>query len=134
MKFTIPGEPTAKGRPRFTKTGRTYTPEKTANYEAMVGWYFNQTKTDDFEMLQDCVTANIICYFKIPNSMSKKNTVKAEYGVLRPTKKPDLDNIAKSILDSLNGLAYKDDSQVIGLQIEKYYSKEPRVEVELMEV
>ena len=49
--------------------------------------------------------------------------------VIRPTKKPDVDNITKSILDSLNGIAYKDDSQVTGLEVMKEYGEIPMVRV-----
>ena len=42
-----------------------------------------------------------------------------------PLKKPDIDNCIKVILDSLNGIAYKDDSQVVSLKIEKYYADKP---------
>ena len=54
--------------------------------------------------------------------------------VIRPTKKPDVDNVAKSILDSLNGMAYKDDSQVVECIVRKWYADEPKVKVKLMEV
>ena len=47
----------------------------------------------------------------------------------RPTKKPDLDNIIKAIADSLNGIAYKDDAQIVELKSKKFYSDTPRVEV-----
>ena len=50
-------------------------------------------------------------------------------GHIRSTKKPDCDNIAKIILDALNGLAYKDDKDIVSCLIEKWYGDEPRVEV-----
>jgi Holliday junction resolvase RusA-like endonuclease len=50
-------------------------------------------------------------------------------GHIRPTKTPDTDNIAKSVLDALNKVAYKDDSCVVDLIVEKWYSENPRVEV-----
>ena len=53
---------------------------------------------------------------------------------IRPLVKPDLDNIAKMILDSLNKIAYKDDNQIVRLVIEKFYSEEPRVEIEITEL
>jgi len=51
-----------------------------------------------------------------------------------PTIKPDTDNIAKSILDSLNGIAYKDDKQVVMLTVEKWYAEVPSVSVWISEV
>ena len=47
--------------------------------------------------------------------------------LIRPAKKPDCDNIAKIILDSLNGIAYADDKQIISLSVEKYYGDTPKV-------
>ena len=44
-----------------------------------------------------------------------------------------LDNIAKAILDSLNGIAYKDDSQIVSMVVSKKYSNRPRVEITLKE-
>ena len=53
-------------------------------------------------------------------------------GLEKPRKKPDADNIAKIILDSLNGVAYKDDSQIVDIRIiKKYTEDEERVEFEL---
>lgn len=72
--------------------------------------------------------------YSIPKSMTKKNRQLIEEGKLHPTKKPDLDNVAKIVLDSLNGIAYSDDSQIVKLNVEKHYSENPRVEVTLYEV
>ena len=73
--------------------------------------------------------AEIIAYFPIPKSTSKKKRDEMERGLILPTKKPDTDNIAKAILDALNGLAYYDDAQVVHLEVQKRYSNEPRAEV-----
>ena len=71
----------------------------------------------------------ILAKFPIPESWSKKNKEKALKGEIMPNKKPDLDNIAKIILDGLNGVAYTDDKQVTSMEIEKVYSDEPCVVV-----
>jgi Holliday junction resolvase RusA-like endonuclease len=55
-------------------------------------------------------------------------------GKIRHTKKCDADNLAKSILDALNGIAYYDDSQVCELLVRKYYSDNPRVEILISEI
>ena len=55
-------------------------------------------------------------------------------GQIRPTQKPDADNIAKSVLDALNGLAYADDKQIVTLVVDKYYDEEPCVHVKLIEL
>lgn len=128
IKFDIAGEPKAKQRPRHGK-GFTYTPKETVNYENYVKMcYLEKNKP---MALEGMIQAEIDCFFTIPKSFSKKKQEEAKSYKLRPTKKPDVDNIAKSILDSLNGIAYKDDSQIVDCEIHKYYSSIPRVEVTL---
>jgi Holliday junction resolvase RusA-like endonuclease len=74
---------------------------------------------------------SVIAYMTIPKSKSKKFRKAAMEGEERPTKKPDLSNIVKGVEDALNGVLYKDDSQIVNLSMEKYYSEEPRLEVTL---
>jgi len=129
IHFVIPGEPKAKARPRVTTKGITYTPKSTVEYENWVKQCYlvkyGQT------MLEGEVKATIKAYFGIPKSISQKRKKLMIDGKVRPTKKPDADNIAKSVLDSLNGIAYKDDSAVVALQVDKYFDENPRVEVTL---
>ena len=135
IKFTIPGEPKAKARPRMTKTGHTYTPKTTVDYENWVKCCYIESKNKlGFEMITETIRAKITCYFPIPKSYTKTKKESALKGELRPCKKPDTDNLAKSVLDALNTLAYDDDKQVIDLQVSKFYSDEPRTEVILEEV
>lgn len=130
--FEIVGEPQGKGRPRFSTRGgfvKTYTPEKTASYENFVKvCYLNKYKG---QKLDGEIIAEIIAYFSIPKSFSKKKRVQAIEGKIKPTKKPDTDNIAKTILDSLNGIAFEDDKQVVALLVKKLYGEEPKVVVSL---
>ena len=128
MKFEIIGKPIGKGRPRLGKYG-TYTPTKTANYETLVKWTFaNEFKK--FKPMEGPIKAKITAVFIVPKSYSKKKReellTKIDY-----IKKPDCDNIAKIILDSLNGLAYIDDSQVSNLVTLKRYGEQEKVIVEL---
>lgn len=132
ISFTIPGEPTGKGRPRVSKFG-TYTPAKTVNYENLVKEMFvlsKQVMIPDKPQLH----AEIGCFYSIPESASNKKKELMKLGEIRPTKKPDCDNVAKIILDALNKVAYMDDSQVVQLIVHKWYSDTPRVEVYLKEV
>ena len=130
--FEIVGEPQGKGRPRFSTRGgfvKTYTPEKTASYENFVKvCYLNKYKG---QKLDGEIIAEIIAYFSIPKSFSKKQRSEAIEGKIRPTKKPDTDNIAKTILDSLNGIAFEDDKQVVALLVKKLYGEEAKVVVSL---
>jgi len=130
MKFTIPGAPVGKARPRVTRWG-THTPEKTVLYENLVKLsYQEQCGTYTEKPLK----AVISVFYDIPKSTPKKNIKPMLNGEIRPCKKPDCDNIAKIILDALNGTAYKDDAQIIDLRITKHYAEKASVEVELQEV
>lgn len=131
VKFIIPGEPKGKGRPRFNMLkGSVYTPRSTATYESLVAVGYQMQckyKFSDIDMLEMIIHA----YYKIPKSASKEKRKKIESGKILPTKKPDIDNIFKIIADSLNGIAYRDDAQIVSGICKKYYSVTPRVEVEI---
>lgn len=132
VEFTIPGEPKAKQRPRVTKQGIAYTPKQTIEYENWVKQCYLVKHRQ--AMLEGQIKAVIKAYFTIPKSTSKKRRKLMIEEKIRPTKKPDTDNLAKIVLDSLNTLAFNDDKQVVDLKVEKYYSEEPRVEVVLEEI
>lgn len=132
--FTIPGDPVGKGRPRFgrTKSGgvHTYTPDKTAKYEALVRRCWIDYGCDSYGGKQVYVYIN--AYFPIPKSYSGRRVAQIRAFDERPAKKPDCDNIVKSVLDALNGYAYIDDKQVVDVRCVKRYAKsgeEGRVEV-----
>lgn len=127
----IPGQPKGKARPRITKNG-TFTPKETKQYQDLVANMYRLQKGPYL----GCKTIKVVlhCYYKIPKSMPKYKREMVKRGSLRPIVKPDLDNVAKCVLDALNGVAYKDDNQIVELHIEKYYSDEPRVEIEVTEV
>ena len=130
FEFTIPGKLCGKGRPRFTKSGHTFTPEKTTNYETLVKLAFRQMYPGAEPIAAKVeVIAKITAYYPIPVSASKKRQILMRTGQIKPTTKPDTDNIAKICLDALNGIAYHDDAQIVGLQVNKLYSDEPRVTV-----
>ena len=91
-------------------------------------------KYNQYAKLTGPLKVTIITYFAIPKSTSKKKAKQMlDYEIL-PTVKPDTDNIAKSILDSLNGIAYLDDKQVVNLQVEKYYAETSSVSVKIEEI
>jgi Holliday junction resolvase RusA-like endonuclease len=131
MKLIIPGPPCAKQRPRMTKNGHTYTPDKTVNYETLVKQlYIMQEK----ERLEGALKLTVNAFFTIPKSTSKKKREKMLQGIIRPTKRPDWDNIGKIVSDALNELAYHDDSCIVDARVRKWYSDTPRVEVEITEL
>ena len=135
VRFRVPGEPVGKARPRVVRNGgfsRTFTPEKTVVYENLVKVEFQR---QGGRMLKDGpVAVRIMAVYAIPKSVSKRKRKAMIAGYVRPTKKPDADNVAKCICDALNGLAWKDDSQVVRLYVEKFFGEEPLVEAEIEEV
>lgn len=132
--FTIPGKVQAKQRPRFnSKLKRTYTPQQTINYENWVKTCYLD-KYYGADKLKNPIKVKIIAYYDIPKSTSKKKQKQMLDNEIFPTIKPDTDNIAKSILDSLNGIAYLDDKQVVKLIVEKYYSTSANVTVMIEEI
>lgn len=132
IKFSIPGKPFGKQRPKFSRAGKyvkTYTPDETVNYESWVKlMYSNAAKG---RMFPDgaMLDVRIMAYYEIPKSVSKKKRKEMLEHRVRPTKKPDWDNIGKIICDSLNLVAYHDDSAVVDAQVRKFYSENPRVDV-----
>lgn len=137
LKFEVPGSPIGQGRPKFSTINghaKAYDPEKSRNYKAYVKLLATQAMREQgFTMIEGPCCLDILAFFEVPKSKSKKFRQAALEGRERPTKKPDLSNIVKGIEDALNGLAYKDDSSIVYLSVAKYYSEVPRVEVILHE-
>lgn len=133
IRFAVYGEPQGKARPRFnTRTKTAYTPSKTAEYEGEVAMAYRIAGGN--KKLDGAVSIDVTAYFAIPKSTPKKKLFQFLQNIFRPIKKPDIDNILKIIMDGLNGIAYEDDKQVVSGRIRKFYSREPRVEVEIDEV
>lgn len=128
IEFVVPGEPKGKGRPRMTKSGHTYTPKDTEVYENLVRHSF-LGRYADFTPIEGSLTVYINAVYSIPKSVSKKKRQQMLNREIRPTKKPDVDNITKAILDSLNQITYRDDSQVTSLIVTKEYGDIPMVRV-----
>ena len=133
INFTVPGKPHGKDRPRFRKIGNyvsTYNTKQTKEYEKLVKLSaLEQCKSQFDKDYTGTIKMSIKAYFKPNKSISKK-----KYNLLIGKSflsKPDVDNIAKIIFDSLNGVAYKDDKQIAMLKIEKCYAEEEKVEVEI---
>ena len=134
-EFKIPGKAQAKQRPRMGRSGIVYTPKETLVYENYVKMcYSDYAKQFGWLPYENQVRAEIEVLVAVPKSDSKtKKKAKIE-GMIRPAVKPDCDNLAKSILDSLNGLAYQDDKQVVELVVKKYYAENAEVKIKLSEV
>ena len=124
FSMVIIGKPMGKERPRFARMGnfvKTYTPGKTKLRESEIQVLARQEMKGK-EIFTGALEVSMNVGFPIPKSWSKKKTKEATDGILKPITKPDLDNIAKLVLDALNGIVYKDDSQVVELSISKFYT------------
>ena len=131
VRFEVPGEPVGKGRPRMTKTGHAYTPARTREYEARMREAY-QTDAHGF-VFEGPVRVIINAYFAIPKSTPQYKVDMMMSDDIRPVKKPDLDNIVKTI-DALNGVAWHDDAAVVEIEARKFYDIHPRVEIEIKNV
>lgn len=124
LEFEIKGKVKAKQSVKFTKGGVKYTPSDIVEYSNYVKLCFiNKYPSWNVQEFANKPLKTIInVYMQIPESYSKKKKELAKAGILKPTVKPDCDNIAKNINDSLNGVAYPDDKQIVSLTINKYYA------------
>lgn len=148
IKFTVPGEPQGKARARtfrnqYTGNSQTITPEKTVLYENWIkSCYLQQCGN---KKLTGELSMKIFAYYGIANKPKKpdwltrdikpkelKECMKQQ--LIHPTKKPDIDNVIKVVADSLNGIAYKDDTLIVEIYAIKHYSDDPRIEVTINEL
>jgi Holliday junction resolvase RusA-like endonuclease len=135
IHFQVEGDPKGKGRPRFSRVGnftKVYTDKKTLTYEAMIATFAKQA-IGATEPLKTPVTVFLYVRLPIPQSYPKKRREACLSGVEKPCKKPDIDNIAKTYLDAMNGVIFVDDTQVIDLHVKKLYSEKAGVDVMVME-
>ena len=136
LRITIWGPPCAQGRPRFTTIGghpKAYDPQKSKNYKAYVrltaieaarkqGWLLNTDLP---------LKISIGAYMPVPAAKPKKWKESALQEKIRPTTKPDVDNIFKCITDALSGTVYKDDKQIVQAEIAKNYCSPEKTRVEV---
>lgn len=128
----LAGEPRGKGRPRFARMGnavRTFTPAATRSYEATLR-LAAQDVMGDRAPLAGPLAVSITATFPIPKSFSRKRRAAAIDGAERPTKKPDADNLMKTI-DSLNQVVWDDDAQVVDATVRKIYGERPALLIEV---
>ncbi|MEE8382241.1 MAG: RusA family crossover junction endodeoxyribonuclease [Thermodesulfobacteriota bacterium] len=128
-EFIILGNPIAQGRPRFARRGNfvvTYDPEKSKEWKNEI---IRQAVAQKAEVLEGALRVELMFRMKRPKSLPKK----VKYHI----KKPDLDNLAKAVLDALSGICYNDDSQIVSMGLFKSYvvdGQAPCVDIEIEEV
>ena len=137
MQIIIDGPAVPQGRPRAVRAGsgvRMYDPPKSRNYKEVVKLkcrsYMsrNQIKT-----ITGPLALHLTFYFKPPKSYSKKRIEAIRKREELFTKKPDLDNLAKSILDGMNGTVFVDDAQIVYMSLQKEYADRDYVVAEITE-
>lgn len=134
IEIVIPQTPVGKGRARFVKaTGRAFTPQKTVAFEGLVA-LAGQEAMDGRPPLTGPLHIAVTAYFPIPASKPKKWQAAASAGRERPTKKPDWDNLGKSVSDALNQIVYIDDAQIVDATVRKFYAAVPRTIVQVTEI
>ena len=129
----VEGRIRGKQRHRFnTQSGKAFTPKDTITYE---NWIKCCYREQSGKWLEGAIRARIEVYYKIPKSYTKKRVQAIRDGLEMPLKKPDADNVAKIVLDSLNKIAFDDDAQVVELTVIKRWTEETeRIEFELEEI
>lgn len=118
-------EPVAKGRPRVTRQGHAYTPTATVQAEHRIQEQVARTWTQP--VLEGPLEVSIIVQLLKPKSAPKRR-------VTWPISRPDADNYAKLVLDALNGILWRDDSQVVDLRVQKVYSESLGIRIEVSTV
>jgi len=131
IRFTVNVAPQGKARPRFFRRGNfvaAYTPKKTVTYEKQI---FDAAALEMVgrDLFLGSVWLTVKAYMPIPVSWSQKKRYAAIGGTLRPTGKPDVDNILKAVGDGMNNVVWSDDKQIVVAHIEKFYSEKPRIEI-----
>ena len=131
VTFTVDGTPVGKQRARYSRRGNhvmAYTPEKTRTYESLIKEKSIEAMGSS-EPLETPVTLYLYIRVCAPKSYSKKRIEACLNGSEQPIKKPDASNILKSVEDGMNGVVYKDDSQIVNIHVTKVYSSEAGVDI-----
>jgi Holliday junction resolvase RusA-like endonuclease len=132
IEIVLLGAPRGKERPRLTKAGQVYTPEKTRNYEGALK-YAAQQVMGDRPPVAGPLTLDMRVVMPISPSWSKKRQEAARAGLERPTKKPDWDNFGK-VIDALNLVVWIDDGQIVQGSVSKFYGDKPGMWIKVEEV
>lgn len=137
VSFRVDGDVVGKGRPRFARTRSggvaTRTPEKTKTYEGKLA-YAAQQAMRNAPLIDSPVEMLISVTVAVTASWPAWKREAALSGDVRPTSKPDGDNVAKIVMDALNGVVYGDDTQVVSLTFSKVYGERPGLSCVVSEI
>lgn len=137
VTIILPGAPRGKGRPRFRivkprgapQFVSTYTDAETRAYEERLADAGRTAATTGMP-LDEALWVDVTAFMPIPASWSRRAKASAANLFTLPTTKPDADNFAKCI-DALNGIIWRDDSQIVRLVVQKFYSEHPKLVVKV---
>lgn len=129
ISFEVPGQPFAKQRARWSGHYM-YSPKETVGFETYIKEMF-VISYPNFVPLEGALRMTVTAYMMIPKSTSKKKMKLMIDKVIRPDKKPDWDSLGRIVSDALEGLAYKNDSQIVTGIVHKWYAVRPRLEIEI---
>ena len=135
IQFMVKGQPIGKQRPRFALKGgrvQAYTPPKSVHYERQIAKAYREAGG---KMLPDDIPLKVVMRIalRMPMSASKLRKEAMRGGLIKPMTKPDADNVIKSVLDGLNGVAYADDKQVTCIRAVKVYDDDPHITITISE-
>jgi Holliday junction resolvase RusA-like endonuclease len=131
ITFKVDADPVGKQRARYAKRGnfvQTYTPDKTRNYETLIKAAAIEAMGAS-EPLETPINLYLYIRAPIPKSLSKKRLEACLNGLEKPIKKPDASNVLKSVEDAMNGVVYKDDSQIVNIHVTKVYCSVSGIDV-----
>ena len=137
ITFTIYGKPIAKKRHRAfynpkKKYIQTYQDKSAVVEENLIRTEALKVRPE--KLIEGAVELFVCCYYMIPKVTSKKKIDAMKRDQIRPTKKPDLDNIVKAIKDACTKIIWRDDSQVVTIIARKFYADVPRTVVNIQEI
>ena len=131
ITFKVDADPVGKQRARYAKRGNhvmAYTPDKTRNYETLIKEAAIEAMGAS-EPLETPINLYLYIRAPIPKSLSKKRLEACLNGLEKPIKKPDASNVLKSVEDAMNGVVYKDDSQIVNIHVTKVYCSVSGIDV-----
>ena len=128
ISFSIETKPIPKGRPRFTRSGHAFTPQRTREYESFIKKVAKENVAPG--LCYDIpLSVELQFIFKVPKSYSKLKVKDCLSGSIIP--KPDLDNLCKAVLDALNNVTFADDSLVVRLRASKRYGDKDLIHIDI---
>lgn len=130
LSFSVEGTPVPQGRPRFTRNGRIYTPKTSTQWRKRVADAAEVALLNGPDFPASAPLELLLSFrMPIPESWPRWKREAAMRGEVAHMGKPDADNLAKAVLDGLNGLLFNDDAQVVLLAVAKVYAPAEHVGV-----